>query len=660
MKTSTVLVAMKQVSDSSHTVAPNSTIQSIDLAKSKTALPLFCDDIEHPSSRNKIIMDSFNGVSKTTIGRGKEDKLAGQILTFNIKDGEKIPEKIDEGRLFLQVYQKRLSTLNVDDAYDEKTAFTLAMAEPGVPRDFLARLGCCFVQKPGRKSEFQKCHKKALLHLVQVKPNYDNRKLECYALPLAMFFLIKSKVDEEEDETVTRLFVESFKDTETVIENLVSEMDKVDSMLESMGSTRTVMSANASPAVPAARVAETDEEVFENLERMLDSFVGAGIVEASKFVKVHKAIHGNQKWYLSLAHTRISDRAGGLAWKEGWGLPEIHPLLKNTVKPFTDKNSRTRHTGRDYTGPCGCKQILFELLPQELKAKVLGLVNMAADELKDGGNGDDELQSTQSQAFPAFSQSQGSDTLRVCKLLNCGHQAQSTGEMEIHMESHPRCLNCGTQFLTAEHLMTHMGEHETFNCHICKKDVEIGARKSHVESHHRDELFAQTLEKGRTVVRARASSKASAPKATVGYHLFLRINYPKLKEQNQHLNRNQITKLVSAEWKALGPVGQQAYKTTQVLEQQQEQAPQQQQTPQQQQLQQLQEQLKLLQGQLQQNQLRRGAQGGSQELGLLNRSARASDQHCIFTCNVCGFLCSKETALKSHKETQVKFKMNSK
>ena len=113
------------------------------------------------------------------------------------------------------------------------------------------------------------------------------------------------------------------------------------------------------------------------------------------------------------------------------------------------------------------------------------------------------------------------------------------------MESHPRCLNCGTQFLTAEHLMTHMGEHETFNCHICKKDVEIGARRSHVESHHRDELFAQTLEKGRTVVRARASSKASAPKATVGYHLFLRINYPKLKEQNQHLNRNQITKLVS-------------------------------------------------------------------------------------------------------------------
>ena len=31
----------------------SSTIQSIDLAEARTALPLFCDDIEHPS-RNKI------------------------------------------------------------------------------------------------------------------------------------------------------------------------------------------------------------------------------------------------------------------------------------------------------------------------------------------------------------------------------------------------------------------------------------------------------------------------------------------------------------------------------------------------------------------------------------------------------------------------------
>ena len=79
-------------------------------------------------------------MAKSTIGRGKEEKLAGQILTFNIKEGEKIPKKIDEGRLLLQLYHKQPATLSVDDAYEEKTALKLAMAESGLPRDFLARL----------------------------------------------------------------------------------------------------------------------------------------------------------------------------------------------------------------------------------------------------------------------------------------------------------------------------------------------------------------------------------------------------------------------------------------------------------------------------------------------------------------------------------------
>ena len=116
----------------------------------------------------------------------------------------------------------------------------LAMAESGLPRDFLARLGCRFQQMPGRKSEFQRCHKRALLHLAQVKPSYDVRKLECYALPLAMYFLIEEMVAEEEDETAKRLLVEAVKDTEGVIQALVSEMDKVDELTVTTGSSTHV------------------------------------------------------------------------------------------------------------------------------------------------------------------------------------------------------------------------------------------------------------------------------------------------------------------------------------------------------------------------------------------------------------------------------------
>ena len=171
-KTTTVLIAMKQSSDGSHTLAPNSTIQSIDLAKSRTSLPIFCDDMESPAARNKIIMDSFNGVAKTTIGRGKEEKLAGQILTFNVKEGERIPEKIDEGRLLIQVYEKVPETLSVEDSYEEKTAFNLAMAEPELPRDFLARFGCRFQQKPGIRGVYSSLYQDIVL---EGAPIYSKR-----------------------------------------------------------------------------------------------------------------------------------------------------------------------------------------------------------------------------------------------------------------------------------------------------------------------------------------------------------------------------------------------------------------------------------------------------------------------------------------------------
>ena len=109
-------------------------------------------------------MDSFNGVAKTTIGRGKEERLAGQILTWNIKEGESIPEKIDEGRFLTHVYEKVPETITVDESHEQKIAFNWTMAESELPRDFLAKFGCRFQQKPGMNLEFQRSHKKALLH----------------------------------------------------------------------------------------------------------------------------------------------------------------------------------------------------------------------------------------------------------------------------------------------------------------------------------------------------------------------------------------------------------------------------------------------------------------------------------------------------------------
>ena len=87
-----------------------------------------------------------------------------------------------------------METQCLEDIYDEKTAFKVAMNEPGTPRDFLAKVACRFIQKTGQKSDFQNCHKTALLLLAQIKPDYDSRKLECYALTLVIFLIIEIEV----------------------------------------------------------------------------------------------------------------------------------------------------------------------------------------------------------------------------------------------------------------------------------------------------------------------------------------------------------------------------------------------------------------------------------------------------------------------------------
>ena len=365
------------------------------------------------------------------------------------------------------------------------------------------------------------------------------------------------------------------------------------------------------------------------------------------YIKIHKKKHGihASKTFVSFAHGRLGSKSGSKAWRDGWGLPEFHPIYKTSVAWFTDLRSKTRTTGGDYTSSAGCKQVLCEIMPQELKEKIAQLLNVPQAELEDAAplDGDTEIQSSQSQVFPAFSQSQGAETVRVCKLKNCSFQTLSSGEMDMHLETHPRCVHCGKQFLTAETLTEHLVAHDTFTCDICHKDVECQGREQHIESHQRQELFKQTLDNGRIV---RRPTPASAPKAkqSSGYRVFLKKNYTKLKEQNPHLSYKQVLGLVSVEWNGLGKVGQQAYKAIASAEST-EAEPLLGHQQLQQQVQQLQQQLE---GQVQAQRL----QGG----GQLSRIAQIPDQGRIFTCHICHALFGGALGLQdlnNHIEAQV-------
>ena len=556
-KTSTVQIGLKQSSDASHFLAPNSSNAAIDLAKSKTSLPVLCDDIESQAQRNKLIMDSFNGATKTTIGRGKEDKLAGQILTFNIKPEERIPEKIDEGRLFLQLYEKQMDVQSLEDIYDEKTAFKAAMNDPGVPRDFLAKVACRFIQKPGQKSEFQIHHKTALLLLAQVKPDYDSRKLECYALPLAMFLLLEKEVLEKEDETVTRLFVEAFKDRDCVIDGLRIEMDKVDLLMESMGRHRGVLPSYSDlldDCVVDVEMSRAELEV--RIINLLQSFEGSSQVEISKYLRVHTELHNSGQKMLSIANNRLAKRKDGKSWKD-MGFPRKHTDILEKVKTFTNMNSRNEMTG-SATGSAMSRQISLKILSPELVRKVMVLLEMEEEELfedEDEAEDDTEENQMQSQDFPLYSQSKGGDTVRVCKV--CPYQTQTSEDLEMHMEKHSVCSECGKRVMDEDALKAHKIEHERFTCSVCGKEVLNTDKTDHIQMHARQELFKKTLDSGKTLKKPKTKPE---PKSTTGYNVFVKTNHTKIKEQNPGMTSDQIRKLVSAEWKSLGIVGQQVYK----------------------------------------------------------------------------------------------------
>ena len=89
-------------------MAQSSSEQRVNSLKAKTSLPFAIDDIENKGIEHKIILSNFNGATKTTIGRGRERPIAGLLLSKNFKENEILEEKDDEGRAFIQIYDKRI------------------------------------------------------------------------------------------------------------------------------------------------------------------------------------------------------------------------------------------------------------------------------------------------------------------------------------------------------------------------------------------------------------------------------------------------------------------------------------------------------------------------------------------------------------------------
>ena len=202
-KTLTTKLALKTVSVCSHFLAERSSEQSINSLKARTSLPLAIDDVENKRVEHKIILSNFNGATKTTIIRGRDRPIAGLIMSKNFKKNEVMEEKDDEGRAFIQIFDKRNED-DVEESYEADAEHSDVMEDNVLCRNFLAKMTTKFLKNRGERSMFQEKHQAACGMLAENKEEYGNRKLKCYAIALCAFLLIEDEVEDLGDKNVEK------------------------------------------------------------------------------------------------------------------------------------------------------------------------------------------------------------------------------------------------------------------------------------------------------------------------------------------------------------------------------------------------------------------------------------------------------------------------
>ena len=180
-KTTLSLVGLKAIGDRTNFCGSDSTTEAIDERRCSNPFPFVLDDSERSRAEHKMLVGSLNAASKNTVSKGSQDKIAGIIITKNLKQQEKWEMKVLSGRLvWLLMSPARFHfDEEMEDNYDSVAEHILAMRSSDMPRDFLARLTRWFIPPgPGKFCPYQV----RLILLYCFLYFYCTRKLPCYVL----------------------------------------------------------------------------------------------------------------------------------------------------------------------------------------------------------------------------------------------------------------------------------------------------------------------------------------------------------------------------------------------------------------------------------------------------------------------------------------------
>ena len=456
LKSTTALIGLKMAGDPSNFLECSSSKESIELRQTSTTLTTFLDDGNRPQVLEDILVGSFQGASKSTIARGATEKLGGFATTKNFKQRESINPKVIEGRAILLVMEKLRqvdkSVSSVRENYSMKVKHTNAMTSTHLPRDYCALFKRHFLYESDKdvETEYQNIHLAACELLAEKKSEYDPRRLEALAHPLAFVMLLQKDVEDEGCDTTTRLFIDAFKDRKNFLDEYVKELDKADDVIEEMSKTYRTKNINIDENEDEEGVVEEEgnEDIDAKIEKLLDHFADSDHLERTRFVKAFD--EKNKTQVLAVAHTKLDQ------YDKTWSkLKFPKNLPTGFTKPFTrpDASSNTKMLGAT------CKIFPLKKMNPKLQKRIRDIFPglKPVDEVQEAE--EDEIPA--SQDFPAIQMSPEVGTLQTCKM--CNFQSRKKEELSIHMALHPKCDLCGKTYSNDKTLKIHKDKvHETF------------------------------------------------------------------------------------------------------------------------------------------------------------------------------------------------------
>ena len=544
LKSSTALIGLKMAGDPSHFLECSSSKESVEVRQTSTTLTTFLDDGNRPQVLEDILVGSYQGASKSTITRGASEKLGGFAATKNFKQKETINPKVIEGRAILLVMEKirqvEKGVSSVRDHYSKKVKHTNAMASTSLPRDFCAFFKRHFVYETEEdlETEYQNMHLAACELLAECKPEYDPRRLEALAHPLAFVMLLQKDVEEEGCENTTRLFIDAFKDRKSFLEGYLVELDKADNVIEELSREYRTKNSTIDDTEDDGMEEERDENLDEKIEKLLDRFAECDQLERTRFVKAFD--EKDKTTVLAVAHTKLEQ------YDKTWSkLKFPKNLPTGFTKPFTRPNATSNSKMLGAT----CKIFPLKSMNPSLQKRIRDTfpgLKPVVDEPEV-----DDLDIPASQDFPAILQrSLESGTLQSCKI--CNFQSRREEDMSSHMVLHPKCTPCGKTFTSDKTLKIHMDKvHETFrycsaffcsilysfffSCDVCFEDIPTSQKTQHKNQHKTETQFGRGLQKGKVTKNKKVDEhkKTTEKKKKSGYLTFCATMRPVLKEKHK-------------------------------------------------------------------------------------------------------------------------------